>query len=300
MAGEVIWVGVTLAAAACQTARNAMQGRLTERIGTVGATQVRFLYGFPFAILFLLGVLIVSGEPLPRPDAAFLLYACGGATAQIAATALMLAAMRQRSFSVTIALTKTEPVQVAVFGIAMLGDAVRPLAIVAIIIATVGVVLTSRMPKGAMEGRRSLKPALLGVVSGTCFALAAVGFRGAILSLGEGGYLLRAAFALVASLAIQSAMLGAYLALFDRAAFTGSLAAWRQSLFAGFMGAAASQLWFTGFALTSAANVRTLGLVEVLFAQMVSVRIFAQRASRREVAGMVLIVLGVALLLGAQ
>ena len=38
-------------------------------------------------------------------------------------------------------------------------------------------------------------------------------------------------------------------------------------MLAGFMGAFASQFWFLAFALTAAANVRTLALVEVLFAQ---------------------------------
>jgi drug/metabolite transporter (DMT)-like permease len=66
------------------------------------------------------------------------------------------------------------------------------------------------------------------------------------------------------------------------------------------MGALASQFWFLGFALTSAANVRTLGLVEVLFAQAASRFVFGQRATAREAIGMLLIVAGVALLLGSQ
>jgi drug/metabolite transporter (DMT)-like permease len=90
------------------------------------------------------------------------------------------------------------------------------------------------------------------------------------------------------------------MAVFRRAALLKSFALWRQSLFAGFMGAFASQFWFLGFSLTSAANVRTLGLIEVLFAQAVSRRVFSEKASVREIAGMVLVVAGVALLLLAQ
>jgi drug/metabolite transporter (DMT)-like permease len=66
------------------------------------------------------------------------------------------------------------------------------------------------------------------------------------------------------------------------------------------LGALASQFWFIGFALTSAANVRTLALVEVPFAYGVSYAVFGQAPSGREVAGMALIVIGVALLLVAQ
>jgi drug/metabolite transporter (DMT)-like permease len=66
------------------------------------------------------------------------------------------------------------------------------------------------------------------------------------------------------------------------------------------MGALASQFWFLGFSLTSAANVRTLGLLEVIFAQVVSQRIFSQSLSRRELLGMILVVAGVGLLLATQ
>ena len=48
------------------------------------------------------------------------------------------------------------------------------------------------------------------------------------------------------------------------------MAQWRRSLFAGFMGATASQFWFLAFAIATAASVRTLALVEVLFAQAIS------------------------------
>jgi drug/metabolite transporter (DMT)-like permease len=102
---------------------------------------------------------------------------------------------------------------------------------------------------------------------------------------------------LVFALAIQAVLLGAWMALFARDALLGSLSLWRQSLLAGFFGAFASQFWFLGFSLTAAANVRTLGLVEVLFAQVVARRVFDQRATRREVGGMLLVVVGVGLLL---
>jgi uncharacterized membrane protein len=71
---------------------------------------------------------------------------------------------------------------------------------------------------------------------------------------------------------------------------------WRPSLLAGFLGAFASQFWFLALALTAAANVRTLALVEVLFAQAVAYYSFKQALSARELVGIVLIVAGVALL----
>ena len=66
------------------------------------------------------------------------------------------------------------------------------------------------------------------------------------------------------------------------------------------MGAFASENWFLAFALTTAANVRTLGLAEVLFAQAISFFIFRQATTGREALGMTLIVAGVVLLIWMQ
>ena len=60
----------------------------------------------------------------------------------------------------------------------------------------------------------------------------------------------------------------------------------------------AVSLLFLAFALATAASVRTLALVEVLFAQAISRFVFKQATTAREGIGIVLIVLGVALLVG--
>jgi drug/metabolite transporter (DMT)-like permease len=290
------WIAATLVAALAQTARNAMQSSLTRTLGTLGATQVRFVYGLPFAAAFLAVVATVGHTPAPGPSRAFLWFAGGGALAQIAGTALLLAAMQLRSFSVATVFSKTEAVQVAVFGFAVLGEALTVPRMIAIALATAGVVLVAVKP-GQKWDRESLRPALLGIASGGFFALASIGFRGGILALPEGSYLLRASTTLVWSLGIQAAVLGVWLAFVARAALVRSFTMWRQSLLAGFMGAFASQFWFLGFALTAAVNVRTLALIEVLFAQAVSHHFFRQRAARRELAGMALVVAGLGLLL---
>jgi drug/metabolite transporter (DMT)-like permease len=291
---SLLWVPATLIASAGQVARNTMQRRLTEKIGTVGATQVRFLYGFPFSLLFLAGVLAVTGERLPGPGPGFAPFILLGAATQILATGLMLAAMRQRSFSVVTALLKTEAVQIAIFGLVFLGDRLPALAIAAIVVATLGVIVVTWNPKTAGDIRKGgLLPVALGIAAGALFALSAVGFRGAILHLDSGSSLLRATTTLAWSLFLQTAMLAAWLLAFDRPALLGSFREWRSSVAAGFVGAAASQFWFIGFALTAAANVRTLALVEVVMAQVVSRRLFAQAPSGRETLGMGLIVLGV-------
>ena len=120
-----LWAVFTIVAAAAQTVRNAAQRELTARLGTVGATHVRFLFGFPFALIFLAGVMIALGQGLPQPPPAFWPWVVLGALTQVAATALMLAAMNDRSFVVVYAYIKTEPVQAALFGLVFLGEPVR-------------------------------------------------------------------------------------------------------------------------------------------------------------------------------
>src|SRR6202163_4804683 len=150
-----LWALFTVIAAFSQTVRNAAQRQLTVTLGTVGATHVRFLFGFPFALVFLAAVLIAGGATPPRPGAAYWAWVADGALAQVAATALMLAAMNERSFVVTIAYIKPEPVQVALFGLVLLGDAVTPWLALAILVATTGVVVMSLKPGTAAGGMRA-------------------------------------------------------------------------------------------------------------------------------------------------
>ncbi|MES1155958.1 MAG: DMT family transporter [Pseudorhodoplanes sp.] len=288
-----LWAVFTLIAAAGQTARNAMQRELTTTLGTVGATHVRFLFGFPFALLFLAGVMLVTGLDLPRPALSYWPWIILGAGAQILATALMLAAMGERSFVVTIAYIKTEPVQVALFGLIFLGDRLSLPMVAAILIATSGVIVMS-LKAGVANG--SIRPTLLGLAAGAMFALSAIGYRGAILNLGLSNFVMAATFTLAVGLVMQAGLLTLYLLAREPKVMRDIMAAWRPSLFAGFMGAAASQFWFLAFAIATAASVRTLALVEVLFAQFITHIVFRQPTSRRELVGIVLVVTGVGLL----
>jgi drug/metabolite transporter (DMT)-like permease len=292
----LVWVPVTLVAATAQVYRNGAQAGLTQTIGMLGATQVRFIFGLPFALLFLAGCVLLTGQALPALNAPAVAWAALGAVSQILGTALMLVVMHQRAFGVAYAYIKTEPVLVAVLGVALLGDHLAPLAWAAVGVVTVGVLVASGRPG---EYRNLLKEGRMiaaGVSAGGLFGLSAIAFRGGIGALASGDFVLRALTILAVSLTIQSALLGLWLALRDRAAFTGSLKVWRTSLGVGFVGAFASACWFTAFALTPAANVRTLGLIEMPIAALLAGRLTGKAASRHEVAGLTVVMAGVALL----
>jgi len=297
-----LWIVCTIAAAGIQTARNAMQRSLVERVGTVGATHVRFLFGLPFGLLFLAGTAFaVDLSPLDL-SWRFAGWTLMGGSFQILGTGLMLAAMRERSFVVSIAYVKTEPVQIALFGLVFLGEGLGLQGSLAVIVATAGVLMMSMPAASAapLAGRRLPRAAVLGIASGAMFALSAVGFRGAILELGDAPFFARATVTLASSLVLQTAMLSAWLLWRDRAALAAIFRLWRPSLLAGAAGALASQMWFLAFSLQTAAAVRTVGLVEILFAQAVSHRLFAQGTSRREAAGMAMMIGGVLWLLLAS
>ena len=189
------WVVFTLLGAAGQTARNAMQRELTPKLGALGATLVRFLFGFPFALLFLAAVLAWSHAALPPVNRDFALWILLGALTQIGGTALMLMTMEQRSFVVTVAYLKTEPVLVALMGLAFLGDPLTFGMALAILVAMAGVALISVKPEALIGG---MTPALLGLSSAALFAASAIGYRGAILSLHQASFVLGATFSLAA------------------------------------------------------------------------------------------------------
>lgn len=296
-----LWILFTIVAAGGQTLRNALQRDLTRTVGTVGATHVRFLYGLPFGILFLVLMSAATGVGVPAVSARFLGWTALGGLTQILATGLMLQAMRRKSFLVTIAYTKTEPVQVALFGLVFLAEVPTPLLLAAILVATCGVMIMSwpKRPDGGEAEPASWGTVVLGVVSGGLFGLSAVCFKGGIQSLETPSFLVAASSTLAIGLAIQAAGLTLYLLATDRPALVKLAAAWRPSILAGFLGAAASQCWFLAFALEPVAHVRTLGLVEILFSLAVSRKLMAQMTSPREGLGIALLVAGVVVVLNA-
>ena len=148
-----LWIPFTIIAALGQVARNAMQRSLTGPLGTWGATNIRFLFGFPFSIIFFAVVIAVTGDPIPWPTAAFWPWLLLGALSQIVGTGMMLLAMNDRSFVVTTAYLKTEAIQTAIFGFIFLSDHLTVLKVIAILIATAGVVIAALLIASALMMR---------------------------------------------------------------------------------------------------------------------------------------------------
>jgi len=292
-----LWIPITIGGALAQTLRNAAQRHLVESLGTMGATLVRFLYGLPFAVLWLAAACWFMKEGLPTLNWAFIAWVLSSCLAQIAATALLLRVMAERNFAIGVAYSKTEVIQIAVMATVFLGDTVSPIVAMAILTGTLGVLLMSpadkQHPVRALLTGWTSRTALLGLASGAGFGYSAVGYRGASLTLEGASFLVAAACTLVSAQVLQTILLGGWLAVRKPTVAMNVLRAWRASLFAGFMGGLASGCWFTAFAIEPVANVRTLGMIELVFSLVVSRRIFRERLTPTELTGFALLASGV-------
>jgi drug/metabolite transporter (DMT)-like permease len=295
------WIPITLSAAFFQNLRSALQRHLKGRLSTTGATFSRFAYAAPLALVYVLALASLTGEDLPAPNPTFLAYAAIGGLAQITATALLLYSFSFRNFAVGTTYSKTETVQTAMFGILILGDPLGLGAAAAIVISLIGVMAISvartRMSLLGLLTSLAEKPALIGIASGAFFGLSAISYRGASLSLGDHGYLIRAAFTLACVTAFQTLVMAVYMRVREPGQVTAVFRAWRVAAWAGITGMIASAGWFTAMTIQNAAYVRALGQIELVFTFAASILMFHEWPNRTEVTGILMVIGGILLLL---
>ena len=296
-----LWVPVTLAAAFMQNLRSALQKHLKGSLSTSGATFCRFVYAVPLALAYVALLGEGFGFEWPDPNPRFALFAMVGGLTQITATALLVYLFSLRNFAVGTTYSKTETVQAAVFGLAILGEPVSLAAAIAIGISLVGVMLIS-VAKTRLTLRNLLlgwtgQAAFIGVLSGTFFGLSAVAYRAASLSLGGEGFLMQAAFTLACVVVFQTAVMAAWIRLREPGELTRVIGRWRVASLVGVSGMLGSAAWFTAMTLENAAYVRAVGQVELVFTFIASYFFFRERSTALELAGVVLIVVGIVILL---
>jgi drug/metabolite transporter (DMT)-like permease len=296
-----LWIPITIAAAFFQNLRSALQKHLKGRLTNTGATFSRFAYAAPLALLYVTALAALTGEDVPRPHATFVLYAVVGGLAQITATALLLYSFSFRNFAVGTTYSKTETVQTAIFGILILGDPLGLGAALAIVISLLGVmtisVASTRMSLLGLLTSLAEKPALVGIASGAFFGISAISYRGASLSLGDQGFLIRAAYTLACVTAFQTLVMAIYMRLREPGQVSAVFRSWRVSAWAGVTGMIASAGWFTAMTIQNAAYVRALGQIELVFTFAASIFLFHERPNRTEVTGILLVIAGILILL---
>jgi drug/metabolite transporter (DMT)-like permease len=299
-----LWIPITIAAALSQNVRTALQKHLKGRLSTNGANYTRYAYGLPFALAYAWLLHHGAGFAWPAPDAAFFVWVTFGGVAQIVATSLLIEAMTRKNFAAGTAYSKTEVVQAALFEILVFGAALTLGGALAIVVATLGVMLIS-LTKSEHPWRAFLTgwtdtAALLGLASGGLFGISAVAFRHASLALEHSSFLMSAGYTLAWSQAIQTALLTGWLVLREPGQLAAVLRHWRPSLMVGLTGTLGSACWFTAFTLQVAAYVRTLGLIELVFTFAVARLAFKEMPTRNEALGIFLVVAGIALVLNLR
>lgn len=289
----MLWAGATIAAAAFQVGRNALQRGMMSRTGPWGATLVRFLLGLPFSLVFVAVAFVFAPDVAPRFGAAFWWPALSGALAQVLATAALLLAMHYAGFAVGTALQQSSVPLAAIAGLLVFGDNLSPLGWSGVALTTLGLAILV-WPRRT-GGQKPVLGVGLGVASGLLFGFALNAFRHAGLRL-EPQHPFFAAMASVAIVqAVQAGTLILYLLWRDRPALVAVITGWRESFGAGLFGALASSGWFFALNLAPAAAVRALGVIEMPIAALAGHRLFREGLSFRQMLGVVVVTIGVAM-----
>jgi drug/metabolite transporter (DMT)-like permease len=286
------WIPITILAAVAQTARFGLQKQLkATRLSTAGTTFARFVYSAPLVALIMLGYGTASTQAIPAIPTHFWAYALTGGTAQILATMCVVALFAHRNFAVGISFKKTEVIMSVIVGMIVLREGVSWTGFAAILLGLLGVLLLSDPPAATGPWHRRIfnRAAGLGVLSGLLFAISAVGYRGAALSLSHGDALLRALTTLACVTAFQTLAMAAYMAWRERGEIGRVFAVWRVGLLVGISSMIGSICWFTAFALQTVAYVKALGQVELIFSFLVSALIFKEKTTAREYQGVVVL-----------
>lgn len=295
-----LWIPVTLSAALFQCWRTAMQQKLRHLLSVNGAGFVRFLYGAPTALVLLAVSLAVTGLALPPPNLAFLLYCLAGGLCQILGTNLLIMAFGFRNFAVGTAYSKTEAVQSAIIALILLGEMLKPLAWVGIAVGFTGVMTLSFAGRGLRLrelAAATVQPAALcGLGAGLLFSLTSICVKLANLALTGPSIFVRALFVLFVTNTLQTLMQGSYLAVREPAELRKAFTTWRSSSLVGTLSAAGSACWFTAFALTDVALVRSVGQIEIVFTLLFSRFYLKENLKKGDVAGLALVVGGVLLI----
>jgi len=177
-----------------------------------------------------------------------------------------------RDFAIGTVYAKTEVILVAIVSAIALGEPLRPLGWIAAVVCMIGVAWLAAPTRLRNILTSPLDPAaLMGILAGFGFAVAAVGIRGAATTLDEAPVWSRALLTLTVMLGIQTVLNASQLFVNDRTEITNVGRAWRTALPVGVLSLLGSISWAVAVTLTSATKVRTLGQVELVMAFAISV-----------------------------
>ena len=133
-------------------------------------------------------------------------------------------------------------------------------------------------------------------MSGLLLAGSVVTFRMSIISV-DGPLLDKSLFISFIAIVFQTILVGLYLAINKRDQFLAVIKYWKPSLPAGLSGTGATFGWFVAFGLTTAAEVRAVGQIELIFSILISVIFFKEKIKITELTGIILLGLSILIII---
>lgn len=284
-----LWIPVTFAAALFQTLRFMLQRQLAvDTLSAVGATFARFCYSAPLVAVLMAVYLTVTAQSIPALPLGFWAFGALGGLAQILATVAVVMLFKARNFAVGITFKKTEVMQTLIIGMIVLGEGVSPLGLFAIALGLVGLLLLSKNTSDAQWRVADVfnRASGLGLAAGALFAVSAVSYRAASLSLEAEDPVLRAGVTLAVVTALQMGAMAIWLAWRAPEQVAAVWGARRVAIWVGVLSMGGSFCWFLAFTLHTAAYVKALGQIELVFSGAISAFVFREAVSGREWLGM--------------
>ncbi len=287
-----LWIIATLCAATFQTIRFTLQKILADgNLSPLGATYSRFIFAAPLVVLLSLIFFTITDISIPYLKGQFLLYAVGGGLAQILATVCVILVFKSRNFAVGITLKKTEVILTAFVGLILIGEGVSPISMSLICLGGLGVFFLSKKFSFFEQSNLSFlnKSSIYGLLSGLLFAISAVCYRSATLSVVSDLVYLRSGFTLLIVILSQSFVMTIWLALFEPGQIKLVWLERKKGFWVGVTSLSGSFFWFTAFTLQNAAYVKAVGQIELIFSLLITTLFFKEQILSREILGMLLI-----------
>jgi drug/metabolite transporter (DMT)-like permease len=286
------WIFFTILAAFCQAWRNALQSKLSQHASVAGVTLARFLVAGPIAATYLWVLYQINPAQPLTPSASFWFYVLGASVMQIVATGLMVVLFKQQNYAAGAGLAKSEAIAAAILGVCFFGSSLSLLGWLGVVIGAIAVLLLS----GFSLQKWDLRTALLGLASGTAFAITSLWVREASLA-SHLPFPHSAAWVLVIVISIQTVLLSLYLCIKEKQTWLNLWQHRRITMSVSIMSCIGSIGWFSAMSLEHVAYVKTLGQIEVFFMLAISAWWLKQPTKRQDTIGLVLIAIAATLVM---
>ncbi|SFD39493.1 DMT family transporter [Pseudoalteromonas denitrificans] len=279
------WILFTFLAAFMQAWRNALQSKLSQFVSVSGVTLARFIVAGPIALVYLF--LLYQWQPVAFPNINLTLtfFIIGASIAQIIATVLLVKLFKLNNYAVGAGLAKSEAIVAAVFGSIFFGSQLTVLGWFGIATGSIAVFLLSGF---SFRARPNFKTILLGLGSGSGFALTSLWVRAASHNIGL-PFPHSAAWVLFIVISLQTILLFLYVSIYQRETLTQLWQYKKITSAVSFCSCIGSIGWFSAMSLQFVPYVKTLGQVEVFFTILISVYWLKQKPKKQDVLGLFLI-----------